>query len=262
MSATAEATASFHSRLIEQLAPHREVLLNHQVYSQIDRIESIQRFMEQHVFAVWDFMSLLKALQQKICCVSVPWLPPVDSCASRMINEIVLAEETDEDGQGGIASHFELYHRAMKQCGADTSAIDQFLADLSCGVAVRDALRNRLIPDAARRFVEHTFDIIEEGDVSTIAAAFTYGREDLLPSVFQRIVDQLNASADGRLSQFIYYLDRHIGLDGDEHGPMATKLVASLCGTDDSRWQRAEDVAIQCLIVRKQLWDGISNAIA
>lgn len=262
MSAIAEATTSFHSRLIEQLAPHREVLLNHQVYSQIDRIESIQRFMEQHVFAVWDFMSLLKALQQKICCVSVPWLPPVDPRASRMINEIVLAEETDEDGQGGIASHFELYHRAMKQCGADTTAIDQFLDDLNRGVPVRQAILGRQVPEEARRFVEHTFEIIESGDLCTILAAFTYGREDLLPSVFQQIVDQVNSSTDGSLSQFVYYLDRHIGLDGDEHGPMATKLIASLCGTDESRWQRAEDIAIQCLVVRKQLWDGISNAIA
>ena len=218
--------------------------------------------MEHHVFAVWDFMSLLKMLQARLCCVDVPWMDSVDPQACRFINEIVLAEESDEDGRGGFASHFDLYRRCMKQCGASTTGIDTFLADLRRGIPIQSALASSVVPDAVVPFVDHTFKIIEEGDLCAIASAFTYGREDLLPDVFQCIVDELNVEAGGHLSDFQYYLERHIGLDGDEHGPMATRLIESLCGSDDSMWKTVEQTASACLIARRLLWDGICEAIS
>ena len=217
--------------------------------------------MEHHVFAVWDFMSLLKALQQRLCCVEVPWTPPSDSKACRFTNEIVLAEESDDDGQGGFASHFELYHRSMRECGASTAGIDEFVGELRRGKSVKSALASPAVPAVARTFVEQTFRIIESGNLCAIASAFTYGREDLLPDVFQRIVDRLNVEAGGQLEVFKYYLKRHIGLDGDEHGPMATQLVESLCGSDESLWNVAEVTAVNCLIARQKLWDGIYEAV-
>jgi hypothetical protein len=253
---------NFIPRIEERLNPVREALLTHRIYSEIDRLEALRTFMECHVFAVWDFMSLLKVLQQRLCCVDIPWLPPADPQACRFINEIVLAEESDDDGRGGFASHFEFYHRSMKQCGANTTGIDGFLSDLRRGVSLRAALASPVIPEAARRFVKQTFEIIETGNLCAIASAFTYGREDLLPDVFQRIVDELNAEAGGQLEEFRHYLLRHIGLDGDEHGPMATRLVQSLCGSNDALWERAEQAAVDCLLARKELWDGICDAIS
>ena len=120
----------------------------------MDRLEALQQFMEHHVFAVWDFMALLKVLQRRICCVEVLWLPPVDAQACRFINEIVLAEESDGDNQVGFASHFDIYHRSMKQCGANTAAIDSLIGELRQGVPLRTALELPIIPHAARLFVE------------------------------------------------------------------------------------------------------------
>lgn len=247
-------------RIEERLNPLREALLNHRIYNEMDRLEFLRLFMEHHVFAVWDFMSLLKVLQRRLCCVEVPWVVPADSQGCRFINEIVLAEESDDDGRGGFASHFELYHRSMKQCGANTAGIDGFLSELRRGVPVEIALASPTVPAAARNFVHQTFKIIDSGNLCAIASAFTYGREDLLPDVFQRIVDRLNVEAGGQLEDFQYYLQRHIGLDGDEHGPMATRLVQSLCGSDESLWEVAEETAVNCLIVRQKLWDGIYDA--
>lgn len=248
-------------KLEERLAPWKHELINHKIYGGIDRLEALQQFMEQHVFAVWDFMSLIKVLQKHICCVEVPWLPPADAQACRFINSIVLAEESDGNSQIGFASHFDIYHRSMKQCGANTSAIDSFLAELRSGVPVQNALASPSIPKAARLFVEHTFNVIESGNLCAIASAFTYGREDLLPDVFQCIVDKLDMEAGGQLADFKYYLERHIGLDGDEHGPMARTLVQSLCGSNESSWKLAEDTAVDCLIARRNLWDGIYDSI-
>jgi hypothetical protein len=248
-------------KLEERLTLCKHELINHRIYGEITRLESLQQFMEQHVFAVWDFMSLLKVLQRRICCVEVPWLPPVDAQASRFINEIVLAEESDGDSQIGFASHFDIYHSSMKRCGANTAAIDSFIGDLRRGVPVRMALASPTIPNAARLFVEHTFTVIDSGNLCAIASAFTYGREHLLPDVFQSIVDKLNVEAGGQLADFKYYLERHIGLDGDEHGPMASRLLQSLCGSDESNWKLAEDTAVSCLIARRQFWDGIYDSI-
>ncbi|MEX0728403.1 MAG: DUF3050 domain-containing protein [Planctomycetaceae bacterium] len=247
--------------LLTTIEPVRRILLQHPVYRDMRDVAALRTFMEYHVFAVWDFMSLLKALQQRLCCVSIPWLPKETADCGRLINEIVLGEESDEDGRDGFASHFTLYHRAMTTFGTDTSKIDRFLAELRRGQTVSQSLKNIGAPEAIRYFVEHTFDVINSGDVCRMAAAFTYGREDLLPGVFQKIVDELNGVTDGRLIELKYYLKRHIDLDGGEHGPMAARLVSSLCGDDEDNWRNAIDAAEAALHARIRLWDGIHSAI-
>ena len=244
-----------------RLEPLRERLLNHPVYREINRMDALRRFMGLHVFAVWDFMSLLKALQMRLCCVDVPWMAPADPQACRLINEIVLAEESDDDGRGGFASHFELYRRSMLQCRASTAAIDGLINALRGGASFRDAIGLPIVPEITRPFVEQTFRIIESGQLCAIVSAFAFGREKVLPGVFQRIVDKLNAESRGQLNDFRYYLERHIVLDGDEHGPMASRLVTSLCGTDESLWQLTEETAVECLVAREKLWDGIYEII-
>lgn len=244
-----------------RLRPLKSALLDHPLYRHVGGLEALRLFMGHHVFAVWDFMSLLKALQRGLCCVAVPWLPPRHPLACRLVNEVVLAEESDEDGRGGFASHFDLYRRAMARCGADTAAIDGFLHGLGQGMAVRDALVASGAPDAARRFVNRTFDLVEEGDLCEVAAAFAFGREDLLPDLFRRVVAALDAETGGGLEDFRYYLDRHIGLDEGQHGPMAGRLVELLCGTEEGRWRAAEQSATRCLEARLELWDGILATI-
>lgn len=247
-------------RIQQRIEPLRQELLAHPIYAEMKSLAALQQFMQQHVFAVWDFMSLLKVLQRRLCCVEVPWLAPADGLTARFINEIVLGEESDEDGHGGYASHFELYHRSMRGCGADTGGIDRFLALLRRGVAVERALAEAETPRSVRQFVQHTFAVIESGELAAIASAFTFGREELLPAVFQRIVDELNVASSGGLADFEYYLQRHIALDGDSHGPLAARLLQSLCGEDEQQWQTAEAAAVRSLQARKDLWDGMLAA--
>lgn len=249
-------------RIAAEIAPLRTALLEHPVYGAIGDVAALQLFMEQHVFAVWDFMSLLKALQRRICCVDVPWTPPSDAAAARLINEIVLAEETDEIAPGEYGSHFDMYLAAMQEAGADSLPMTSLLQRLQQGEPVTAALLSEPLPPAVRRFVGQTFQVVESGDLPAIAAAFTFGREDLLPGLFQQIVAQINADSAGRLTTFVRYLERHIELDGDEHGPLARRLVESLCGDDNRRWQSAAQAARAALATRLQLWDAIHESIA
>jgi hypothetical protein len=244
-------------RVRGRLTPLKVALLEHPIYREIDSLDALRLFMEHHIFAVWDFMSLLKTLQRRLSGVEVPWLPADNPLATRLVNEIVLAEESDEDGKAGFVSHFGLYRRAMTRCGADTTSIDRFLAELCRGRHVTAALEAVLVADCVRRFVCQTFEVIEGGSLPAVASAFTFGREDLLPDVFQRIVDSLTLEAGDGLEDFRYYLHRHIGLDGDEHGPMAGRLIVSLCGSDEARWQTVEEAAVRALEARRGLWDGV-----
>ena len=63
------------TEVLDEIRELRIKLKNHPVYSSLETVEDIQIFMQIHAFAVWDFMSLLKALQGKLANTHVPWLP-------------------------------------------------------------------------------------------------------------------------------------------------------------------------------------------
>jgi hypothetical protein len=234
----------------------RARLLEHPLYSRIDTEERLRIFMKHHVFAVWDFFTLLKRLQTEVTSVTLPWRPKGHAEHGRFIMEIVLAEETDEDIGGGYVSHFELYRRAMVELGADTGPIDGFLAALDTGLDPMDALKDARIPDGVRRFVGHTLEVALHGAPHEVASSFCHGRENLLPDVFGEVrsnVDSVLANAP----VFRHYLDRHIALDHDEHGPLALRLLAALCDGDPTREAEADRVSIAAIRARIGLWDGV-----
>ncbi|RXT04884.1 DUF3050 domain-containing protein [Ammoniphilus sp. CFH 90114] len=238
----------------------RDGLLSHPLYKDMDHPEKIKVFMKHHVFAVWDFMSLLKRLQQSVTSVSVPWMPYETPAYSRFINEIVLGEESDEDGQGGYASHFQLYLEAMREAGADTEPIEQFIEKVKSGVPYEEALQQKNIPLTVQNFVLYNLELAGNGKTHEVAAAFFYGREDLIPDMFQSLLDALKAEGTSN-ARLEYYLKRHIELDGDEHGPLAERLLRDLCGGDAKKEQEAINVAQKSLRVRSVLWDGVLEEI-
>ncbi len=212
------------------------------------------------MFAVWDFMSLLKWLQAHLTCVTIPWAPSAHPQASRLINEIVLGEESDTFGSGYI-SHFDLYLRAMNEAGADTSAIRKLLAALAADSPMNAALQFAEVPAEAAAFVLSTFDLLRTEKPHVIAAAFTFGREDLIPDMFREMVRDLRRHFEG-VALFEYYLERHIEVDGESHGPMALQMVQELCGNDEAKWREATHAAELALEARLALWDGIALRIA
>lgn len=242
--------------LNDRLQPLYTRLSEHPLYASLGSIEDLHLFLEAHVFAVWDFMSLLKALQRGLTCVDVPWVPSALPESRRLINEIVLGEESDVY-QDQPLSHFELYRLAMQQCGASTDAIDSLLQSLRDGDPLVAALTNSDAPQEAQSFVRDTFGFLAQDKLHVTAAAFTFGREDLIPDMFQGFVRDLNRELAGRLETFVWYLQRHIEVDGEEHGPMALRMISELCGDDETKWQEAETAAVAALESRLRFWDGI-----
>ncbi len=243
-------------KIQERIAPLRQEIINHKVYSAISEIEDLQVFMEHHIFAVWDFMSLLKALQINLTCTTLPWFPVGDPVTRQLINEIVAGEESDVDANGAIKSHFELYLDAMDQCGANTKPINIFLQELKNGKSFNEAFTKADVPAAAKDFVNATFETINSGKTHLQAASFTFGREDLIPNMFFSMVNDLNSTRADKVSIFKYYLERHIEVDGDHHSHLALSMTEKLCEKDEAFWAEAEETTKQALQKRIDLWDA------
>jgi len=246
-----------------QLTQYKSLLENHSllVTDVIQSQTDLRIFMEHHVFAVWDFMSLTKALQHSICPSGNLWLPSrLQRSSARLMNEIILSEESDKDPfTNNFISHFDLYCQAMAEVGADTGPIMRFLETVRNN-GIDYALEKCNIPEPSRQFMTSTFKIIGRNQPSEIGAAFTYGRETVIPAMFRRIGYQLNLNQINA-PRFDYYLNRHIEIDGDDHGPAAVSLLNELCEFDPIKQLTAENVAVEAIQARIKFWDQVENCI-
>ncbi len=245
-----------------ELGDSRERLVQHPIYKLVDSPQRMRAFMEAHIWAVWDFQSLLKAVQQHLSCVTIPWTPTSDAEARRLINEIVLDEESDELPNGSFASHFELYLRSMEVAGADTGPMVGVIEQIKAGADLSEALLDPTIPTESREFVNRSFSIINSGSSHRIVAAFTYGREDVIPDMFRQFVIRLAEYSPEIWGQFRFYLERHIEHDDEHHGPVCRRIVSTMCGSDPIKWAEASEAARLALEARINLWDAVSVRLA
>lgn len=245
----------------------RTRLDRHPLYASVRTLEDLRCFMAHHVYAVWDFMSLLKYLQGAVAPVSVPWLPTENAqstLAQRFINEIVLGEETDEGlpdatGKPTFISHFDLYLGAMEEVGADTRPVCAFLkAVKKKGLAT--ALLKSDIPEPSRRFMVTTFGFLDTQKAHLVGAAFALGREQVIPGMFRSLLADMGISKK-KAPLFHYYLERHIHLDDESHGPLSLKLLMHLCGDSASKQKAAGKAAHQAVDARITFWDGVRSSL-
>ena len=235
-------------------------LCGHALFSEITSLRKLQLFMESHVFAVWDFMTLTKRLQQDLTCTRLPWLPPADPQAARLINEIVLGEESDEHPVQGYCSHFELYLEAMAEVGASTSPINRFVALQRHGLEAHAALQEVEAPPGVARFVSDTLHLALNAPTHYVAAAFVHGRERVIPTIFERIL-QSDEFIQRQAPTLCAYLTRHIELDTQDHGPAAEQLLERLINADPTFAQQADDTALAAVQSRIALWDEVRASL-
>ncbi|MGL4967386.1 MAG: DUF3050 domain-containing protein [Inquilinus sp.] len=249
------------SASIDDVGFVRQRMVEHPVFAAIRDIQSLRIFMEAHVFAVWDFMSLLKRLQRDLTCVEVPWLPPRDRQAAHLINQIVLGEETDVGPNGEPVSHLELYLGAMREVGANTASFELFQTDLASGATLAGAFDRAEVAPFIREFTGHTLQIASSAPLLTVMASFFYGREDVIPHMFSSLLERWRIGAN-QAPMFVYYLKRHIEVDSDQHGPAAKAILAAATADDPGRGLQVLGAARQSIEARIRLWDGLLTSLA
>jgi hypothetical protein len=246
---------------LENVKLLRKELALHPVYGAVKNMDDLTIFMQHHIYSVWDFMSLVKYLQNKIAPARTPWLPLGDAQVQRFINDIVLEEETDEgipleDGTPTYTSHFNLYTLAMEEVREGSNKlIKEFITNVASD-SVEAALESTPIPSAAKEFMQTTFGFIDSDKPHVIAAAFALGREHIIPEMFRALLAKMEISRE-QAEVFHYYLDRHILLDGDFHGPMSLRMLEMLCEGDEAKIAEAEEAALQAIRARIRFWDGV-----
>ncbi|MBS1146808.1 MAG: hem oxygenase [Proteobacteria bacterium] len=233
----------------------------HPIYAAVQTLDDLQVFMQHHVYSVWDFMSLIKYLQNEIAPARWPWTPSGDASVQRFINELVLEEETDIalPGHDGHTSHFLLYLDAMREIGADVDTPARFV-QIVAEQGITAALNVGLAPAPSAMFTRTTFDFLGSGKSHTVAAALALGREHVIPSMFRAFLSRM-AVTEAQAPSFYYYLNRHVHLDEDFHAPMSLRLLAALCGDDACKWHEAEAAAEAAVNARLFFWDGVLKAL-
>ena len=235
-------------------------LCGHSLFSEITSLRKLQLFMESHVFSVWDFMTLAKRLQQDLTCTRLPWLPPADPHAARLINEVILGEESDLHPETGYCSHFELYLEAMAEVGANTSSINRFVALQRQGLEATAALQAIEVLPGVARFVSDTLQLALNAPIHCVAATFLHGREHVIPGMFERIL-QSDEFIHRQAPTLCAYLKRHIELDTQDHGPAAEQLLDRLTNADPAYPQQANDAALAAVEGRIALWDEVQGSL-
>jgi hypothetical protein len=250
--------------LADTLKPSLEAVESHPLFGAVQTEAQLRTFMEHHVFPVWDFMSLLKFLQAELAPATWPWMPRPHGDLVRLINDIVTGEESDRLPKSHRentthASHFDLYLMAMRELGTDTAPITGFL-EIVRTQGLDAALEAPMVPEPSRAFMKETFALLKQGEAHRVAASFSFGRENVIPGMFNSLLAKLGIGED-RAPIFHYYLKRHAELDGDEHGPAALRLVATLCGDDPAKLTEAIEAAKTALASRARLWDRVLGTL-
>lgn len=256
------------------LQPWVERITHHPLPHTMTNYKALQMFLHHHVFAVWDFFCLLKALYRELACTDILWQPPLEPYGAHLLHGILGEEEGDTDLTGTPLSHFEWYLHAMNACGANTATINNFIKRLNITPLtttttpdmayqrVCAALDHPSVPKGAQAFVTQTFKSITQ-PLPALAGAFVFGREGITADLFAPIISRIQTFPQKTYNPevLIRYFQRHVNLDTQNHFPKAFEMLNRFCQNDSSQWQCAQEGAEQALQARLRFLDAIEQSI-
>ena len=232
----------------------QDQLVAHPLFDRITGPDDLRLFMEWHVFAVWDFVSLLKRLQRELTGSGLPWTPPEHPRAARLFNEIVLKVESDLLPDGKVASQFEHYLGLMRGIGAATDQVEAFVDAMRQGISLEAALSRTGLPPAVAAFVRATLNTALNGDLDQVLGSFFHGREIVGPVLFRRLIEGGNLPPEVRDS-FCHYMRRHAD------SANLAEVVRDLVGEDEKREENLMKSAVAALKQRLSLWSALLECL-
>ena len=241
------------SELQKQIKPLRDQLREHPLYISIREKEDLQIFMEGHVFAVWDFASLINGLRSRLTHLG-------DHSGLDNQSLLALLEAIINRGSEGADKPFGLfsdYREAMQRAGAGTFEIDDLVNRVRTGTPPERAILDSKLPGYVVQFLDHTFSILRESNPVVMAATFAFGRGGLIPDIFSRLIDKRIGEGDDSLSGLQAYFDGYIEVGSTENAPLIARLITHLCGDDLNAWSECLRAADDALRARIALWNGI-----
>ena len=146
----------------------------------------------------------------------------------------------------------------MEDVGASTVQFDTFCSMVRAGDPVEVALTRVGVARHVRAFVTNTMTLATTGTTEEVLAAFFYGREDIIPEMFRRLLKTLYGAnyENHDIRHLIYYIDRHIELDGDSHGPKGKELLEDMLKNSPDKAKRAMRTACRSIEARIAFWNG------
>ena len=130
------------------------------------------------------------------------------------------------------------------------------MSQIDLGARWEDVLAEMNVPPGVAEFVNETLRCAIHGSLVEVASFFFFGREDVIPEMFERLLKSWG-NAKAEVPHFAYYLQRHIELDGDSHGPWAREMLTALAGQSESNWKEATSAAERAITSRIKLWDSV-----
>ena len=244
--------------LTKEIEVQTILLYDHPLYNSIKTPNHIRQYMYNQVWCVWDFMTLVKSIQLKLIPPSILWQPPKYPTLAAYIYEVLLTEETDKSiRQNENASHFQTYLEAMQQSKVDTKAIDKFIELLRSGASFDKAITKCDIHKEAREFVENTY-AFANSELHISTAVFCLSREGIIPGIFNSLLSNLNLDKDFQILN--WYLNRHIYLDSESHGPLSIKLFKTVVDTKKKE-KEALEAALSALKARNKFMTHIYKSL-
>ena len=238
----------------------RHKISAHPLFKNKLKPKHICKFMESHIFAVWGFMSILKSLQKMITPNNLPWMPNKNTKNGlvNFVNEIILCEESDYIEGIGFISHFEIYLLAMKNMGARNDQLDKLTSRINNKGYNEKYLDSIDATAEVKSFLKHDLEVSMNGTLPEIVGAFTLAREKVIPNMFSYILPAIKETSASKY--LITYLERHIDIDGDRHGPLSMKLLDTSCGK--KQLSLAYVTAVKSLELRLSVWDKVYEDIS
>ena len=81
-------------KLRKDVISFKEKLQSHSIFDSIQSLKDLKTFSSLHIFVVWDYMSLVKSLQEGLNRRGTPWIPSKTPELTYLINSIALKEES------------------------------------------------------------------------------------------------------------------------------------------------------------------------